>query len=185
MTGNMLLILIILCEIWGLSAFGIKKFHKTLIFYTQLSNLAALLSACLLLTAGGQAWITAFRYLSVCMLIMTFIVTVFVLLPLSHDAQTLLWSRAGFFLHVAGPFLNLLSYRLYEAHAGPEMMIFPPLVTLLYGVIMLYLNYREIIDGPYPFLRVHKQSRLATALWIIVLLAAMTMISMLVCALCR
>ena len=33
------------------------------------------------------------------------------------------------------------------------------------GLVMMYLNYRECFDGPYPFFRVNHQSRLATVLW--------------------
>ena len=56
-------------------------------------------------------------------------------------------------------------------------MIIPPAVTLVYGVIMLYMNYINKIDGPYPFLRIHNQSKTATVIWIIVLLMVVSLIS--------
>lgn len=174
------LIVIILCGIWGMTAVKGIRLLKSLIFYTQLSNLAAILSAVCALLFPGQEWTAVFRYLAVCMLIMTCLVTVFVLVPTIRDTQLLLWSRSGFFLHLVCPLLNVLSWFFLEPHVPAGYVFLPPLVTLVYGIIMLYLNYRRIYDGPYPFLRVHNQSVTATVLWIIVLLVIMGSISSLV-----
>ena len=170
------LLLIIVCEIWGITGVDKKHLLKSMIYYTQLSNVAALISAVLLLCFGPAEWIAVFRYLSVCLLIMTCLVTVFVLQPLLHDSYLLLWSRTGFFLHLVCPFLNTLSYVFLETHAKGSVFL-PPAATLLYGVIMLYMNYIEKVDGPYPFLRIRHQTKTATVIWIIVLLAAMGAIS--------
>ncbi|MBE6123559.1 MAG: hypothetical protein E7190_12725 [Erysipelotrichaceae bacterium] len=78
---KIILILIIICEIIGMAASNIRSFVWSLMFYTQLSNLAAMISAGCLLIIGPLEWITAFRYLSACMLVMTLLVTVFVLVP--------------------------------------------------------------------------------------------------------
>ena len=173
---KIVLLLIIVCEIWGITGVDKKHLLKSMIYYTQLSNVAALISAVLLLCFGPAEWIAVFRYLSVCLLIMTCLVTVFVLQPLLHDSYLLLWSRTGFFLHLVCPFLNTLSYVFLETHAKGSVFL-PPAVTLLYGVIMLYMNYIEKVDGPYPFLRIRHQTKTATVIWIIVLLAAMGAIS--------
>ena len=173
---KIVLLLIIVCEIWGITGVDKKHLLKSMIYYTQLSNVAALISAVLLLCFGPAEWIAVFRYLSVCLLIMTCLVTVFVLQPLLHDSYLLLWSRTGFFLHLVCPFLNTLSYVFLETHAKGSVFL-PPAATLLYGVIMLYMNYIEKVDGPYPFLRIRHQTKTATVIWIIVLLAAMGAIS--------
>ena len=34
----------------------------------------------------------------------------------------------------------------------------PVIVTLIYGIVMLYLNWIRKVDGPYPFFQVHQQS---------------------------
>ena len=109
---KIILILIIICEIIGMAASNIRSFVWSLMFYTQLSNLAAMISAGCLLIIGPLEWITAFRYLSACMLVMTLLVTVFVLVPTMKDTKLLLWSRVGFFLHIVCPLLNLASYIL-------------------------------------------------------------------------
>ncbi len=45
-------------------------------------------------------------------------------------------------------------------------------------MIMLYLNWKEKIDGPYPFFRVRHQSSLATVLWFAALTGIITLISL-------
>ncbi len=177
MSLNTILILIIICEIIGLASARFTSLLKSFIFYTQLSNLAALLSAVLLLVSGGNGWVSGFRYLSACMLVMTMLVTIFVLVPAMKDTKLLLFSRVGFFLHLVCPLLNLYSYIFLEPHAGGNVFFLPAAVTLVYGDIMLYLNYRRIVTGPYPFLRFHDQSRTATFLWFLALLGVILGIS--------
>lgn len=66
-------------------------------------------------------------------------------------------------------------------HAGQELIWLPVVLTFLYGMIMLYLNGKEIVDGPYPFFRVRSQSAAKTVLWMAVLTAVIAGISVLVC----
>ena len=40
------------------------------------------------------------------------------------------------------------------------------------GLTLLWLNWRGVVDGPYPFFRVREQSPTATVLWVVVLLLA-------------
>ena len=94
---NAVLIMILLCEVWGISYAGWRNVPRSMMFYTQLSNAAAFFSALALLCLGSFTWVTAFRYLSVCMLMMTMFVTIFILVPAIKDTRLLLWSRAGFF----------------------------------------------------------------------------------------
>ena len=177
MNLNVVLIIIILLEIWGITAVKTKQLLGSMIYYTQLSNAAAMVSAFFLLVLGNRTWITGFRFLSVCMLVMTGLVTAFVLQPLLKNNRLLFWSRSGFFLHIVCPIVNVISYYCLEPHAEKAMVFLPPAVTLLYGGIMLYMNYIHKIDGPYPFLRIHKQSAKATVLWILVLLIVIGTIS--------
>ena len=165
---------IIACELWGLTEKGFRSVRRTLIFYTQLSNMTALISAVLLLLTGGGTYVTGLRYLAVCMLIMTFLVTVCVLVPAAKDVHMLLLSRTGFFLHVVCPFLNTISYFLLESHVSVGWLCVPPVLTLVYGLIMIWLNIKRTVDGPYPFFRVYHQTKTATVLWIAVLFAVIT-----------
>ena len=154
---------------------------KALAFYTRLSNLITALSAVQLIFMGQPRWVTAFRYLSTCMLVMTFFVTTCVLIPMGGDPKRLLWSGSGLYHHVLCPVVSTLSYIFAENHVGPGMIWLPVLTTFLYGMILLYLNGIRKVDGPYPFFRVHHQSAGMTVLWMTVLTAAIAGISALVC----
>lgn len=119
------------------------------------------------------------------MLVMTFVVTTCVLIPMGGDPKKLLWSGNGLHHHVLCPVISTASYILAENHVGSEMIWLPVLTTFIYGVIMLYLNGIRKVDGPYPFFRVHNQSIRATILWISALLIAMAGISILIWAIAR
>ena len=69
------------------------------------------------------------------------------------------------------------SFILVENHASGSLIWLPAVLTLVYGMVMLYLNGKRRVDGPYPFFRVYTQSAVATVLWMAVLFAAVTVIS--------
>lgn len=110
------------------------------------------------------------------MLVMTFLVTIFVLIPMGGSPKDLLWSGSGLFHHILCPTISTFSYVVYEQHS--KMIWMPVMVTLVYGLIMLYLNGIRKIDGPYPFFRIRNQSVLATVIWMVVLLVVMGAISL-------
>ena len=170
MTVKVMMVILILCGCAGMAMRGVRRLIKSLKFYTQLSNLTAIVSAFLFLLTDGASWVSYLRYMAVCLLIMTCLVTVFVLVPTIKDTHLLLWSRVGFLLHLLCPFLNTVSYLFLEPHAGASAIIVPAIATFVYGVIMLYLNYINKMDGPYPFLRVYHQSKTATVVWFTVLM---------------
>ena len=175
--------LVLALEARGLTISIKSRKWKILIFYTQLSNLVTALSALLYLFFPAAPTVTALRYLSTCMLVLTFIVTTCVLIPMGGDAKILLWSGNGLYHHVLCPVVSTISYIGFERHSGPVWL--PVAVTLLYGIVMLYLNWIRKVDGPYPFFRVHQQSVGATILWMVVLMAVMGGISAGVMAVAR
>lgn len=181
--ARILCILVLLLEARGLSLSITGRKWKILVFYTQLSNLAATVSALLLVILGQPMWVTVLRYLSNCMLVMTFFVTTCVLIPMGGDPKKLLWSGNGLYHHVLCPIVSTASYVFAEQHSGTIWL--PVIVTLVYGLVMLYLNGIRKVDGPYPFFRVHYQSAMATVLWMVALMAVMTGISAGVWALAR
>lgn len=181
--ARILCVIVLLLEARGLSLSITDRKWKILVFYTQLSNLAATVSALLLVILGQPAWVTTLRYLSTCMLVMTFLVTTCVLIPMGGDPKKLLWSGNGLYHHVLCPIISTASYVFAEQHSG--MIWLPVIVTLIYGLVMLYLNGIRKVDGPYPFFRVHNQSVAATVLWMVVLMAVMAGISAGVWAIAR
>ncbi len=177
MAARVLCLIVLALELRGFSISLPRGKWKTFIFYTELSNLAAAVSAFCLLVFGQPAWITAFRYLSICMLVMTFLVTTCVLVPMGGDPKILLWSGNGLYHHVLCPVISAASYIFAECHTGREMVWLPILITVAYGLIMLFMNGIGKVDGPYPFFRVRQQSVSATVLWVVVLNAVITGIS--------
>ena len=141
-----------------------------IIYYTEISNFLALLASLFYLfkTDAGL-----FRYISTCMLMMTFLVSLFVLSPSGGLKLTMLHGEC-LYHHTLVPILSLLSYLFFEEHSS--LWYLPVLITLFYGLIMIVLNLKGKIEGPYDFLKIRKNGVKATALWVIVLIVIMSLI---------
>ncbi|MCR5357024.1 MAG: hypothetical protein K6E63_06440 [Lachnospiraceae bacterium] len=138
---------------------------KIVRYYTQISNIIAMLSSVLYLAMGRYA--APFRYTAVCMLTMTFFVTVFVLIPMGGGFKKLMLEGNGLYHHTICPILCFVSYVFFEPHAS--VWYVPVIITAVYGTVMLILNYKKVVDGPYPFLKVHEQGKKASVMWMTVL----------------
>ena len=160
-------IAIIICVILGFSKVWEVRSWKMFQFYTLLSNLAALAASVVLLLSGTGGISLYLRYLATCMLVMTFLVTLCILVPGGGGFKMLMLTGNGLYHHLIVPVLSLVSYICWEPHT--DVWLLPSLATLVYGVIMLVLNGTGKADGPYPFFRVRNQSAAATVLWMIVL----------------
>ena len=172
-------VLIIAFEIIGLRIAIAKRGALIFTFYTQLSNILTLISSAAFLVLGSAA--APVRYLSSCMLVMTFLITVCVLVPLGGDFKRLMLQENGLYHHTLCPIISVASYVLWEPHASMPMI--PVIITMVYGFTMLGLNAARKVDGPYPFFRVYEQSKLATVLWTAALIAIIAAISLGVSAL--
>ena len=170
---------VIVLEVLGFRVSIGSRRWKIFAFYTQLSNLVTLASSVAFLLAGAAA--APLRYLSSCMLVMTFLITVCVLVPLGGDFKRLMLQENGLYHHTLCPIISVASYVLWEPHASMPMI--PVIITMVHGFTMLGLNAARKVDGPYPFFRVHEQSKLATVLWTAALIAIIAAISLGVSAL--
>ena len=85
-------------------------------------------------------------------------------------------TNSGLYHHLLCPILSTASYVLWEAHS--TVWFVPVILTFIYGMIMLYLNGKGKVDGPYPFFRVRQQSALATVLWMAALTGVITLIAL-------
>ncbi len=165
-------ILIAAMELRGLYMTFSEGRWKIFVYYTQISNLLSLISSVLLIVLGQNAFVSSVRYLACCMLVFTFFVCACVLTPMGADPKELFLRGHSFYHHLACPLVSTLSYIFLEEHAGQGMVPVATAVTLCYGFTMIYLNAVNKVDGPYPFFKVHDQSKLATVLWMIVLFIA-------------
>ena len=172
--ARLLNICIIVLEVIGLSIRISKRRLLIFAFYTQLSNIAALLSSVMLVAADGPLSVTM-RYMANCMLTMTFLVTLFVLVPMGGGFKPLMISDNGLYHHTLCPILSMVSYIFFEQHAVIWQL--PAAVTLIYGLIMMTLKGLGLFEGPYPFFKVRKQSKTATVLWMVALVVLISVIS--------
>lgn len=171
---------VIVFEIIGLYISISARHWKVLAFYTQISNMITLLSSVVLvvMSAAGPGtgqMTSGLRYLSSCMLAMTFLITLFVLVPMGGGFRKLMLSGNGLYHHTLCPAISITSYVLWEQHN--TVLWVPVLVTFVYGLVMLLLNYLKKYDGPYPFFRVYDQSKTATVVWIIVMVGVIAAVS--------
>lgn len=165
---------------WSLSEQGLG----IVAYYTQLSNAVAAFSASLLVlsllaTGATPNWVRTLRYLSACMLTMTFLVTLFVLVPLGSSLRGMFFEGSGLYHHLLCPVITVVAYAVLE----PKTTVRRPwvamvAVTLTYGLLMLLLNVWNLYRGPYPFLEVHDQSLVETLIWFVVLVASAQLIGM-------
>ena len=172
-------ILVILLEIPGFYRSISDRKWTILAYYTQLSNICALASSFIFVTLGENSFTCTMRYLSSCMLTMTFVITVFVLIPMGAGIKRMMFSGNGLFHHLLCPVLSVCSYMLFEKHVTDlRMVLLPVMVTLFYGVFMMVLNGLGKFEGPYPFFRVRHQSVKSTALWTAALAAIILALSL-------
>ena len=119
MTAKILCLIVLLLEIRGLSLSLPGRKWMALVFYTQLSNLVTEVSALLLLLFGQPYAVTVLRYLSTCMLVMTFFVTTCVLVPMGGNPKKLLWSGNGLYHHCSGQsFCNACGLNTKTSHTS-------------------------------------------------------------------
>lgn len=157
-----------------------RKFTQLLIYYTQLSNLLTLFASTLFVIFGPKQIVEVVRYASVCMMIMTFLVTALVLSPMSGKTKELLFSGSGLYQHLIIPILSAVTYLFVEEKAPLSWAWLTPVLTLIYGIIMLRLNYLEKLEGPYPFFKIRKLGIKTTMLWMVVLMVVISTISVVV-----
>ena len=150
---------------------------QALAFYTVLSNIMAMISSLVLLITGFNGVSVLLRYLACCMMAMTFFVTTCILVPLGGDPNMLLFSGSGLYQHLLCPVLCVCSYIFFEHHS--RLWAVPVVLTFAYGMLMLYLNHKNVVDGPYPFFRVHQQTAGKTVLWMTALLCLIAAVSLL------
>ena len=168
-------ILVVFLELAGLKiSITDRKWH-IFAFYTQISNILACLSSLAFVLNSEAGWVTVFRFTSSCMLTMTFLVTAFVLVPMGGGLNRLMFSGNGLYHHTLCPAISVLCYIFLEPHIRSAVWIaLPAAITLVYGLIMLAMNAKRKFDGPYPFFKVYQQTKTATVLWMVALMAVVS-----------
>lgn len=155
-------------------------------YYTLCSNLF-LLAACAVQAwyEGGillgrrlyvPSWVRVLKYFAVCTVTVTFFVVLFILMPMYGGLASAPWfllKDAMLYHHLLCPVLGFLSFVFVDRAALPDrrVTLWALVPTLVYACISTALNAVRVLDGPYPFLRVHAQPLWASVLWFALILA--------------
>ena len=170
---------IIILELIGTAISFSNGGAGNLIYYTVLSNILALVSSVLFVSLTlkgreGTALVSALRYCASVCLAVTFTVVVFVFVPMTIPYGTtanVLYKGPQLYHHLLCPIVSFVSFCFFENGAVSRSFIaIGALPTLLYAVFSITLNLLRVIEGPYPFLMVYKQSWVESVIWFFVIL---------------
>lgn len=179
--------LIVVLEAWGtFKGIEVRGLAGNFTFYTQCSNFLGGIAGAVCLVQevrelrGGAALgrvARLLKYWASCCLLMTFIVVVFVLVPMYNSA-----GYPGFYLmfvegaksvtHLTAPLLVIGSYAVFEADRSMTLhqSLIGMVPTLLYAAVAYPCNIARLWDGPYPFLQVWNTPLWMSLLWFVALL---------------
>ena len=173
-------ILIIILEIIGFIRAINHDGRIAIEFYTDLSNLMALITSVLYLIfyKKDNKIINNLYFITTTMLTITMLVIIFVLGPMyNFDYKWLILQGSHLIMHLICPLLFVFVYLFHKKRNDNKYL--PVMVTIIYGITLIILNLLKVVDGPYPFLKVYNQSILISILWGIILISVSYIISIL------
>ncbi len=164
---------------------------KALFFYTQDSNLFALVACTLLAVSEIECLIEKrnspsktsliMKYMASSTLSLTFLVVLFVLIPLAgwSSFSEKLFQDTKLYHHFLCPLFVTFSFIYLDdfCNLKPKYACFAFIPTVCYAVILTLLNILKVVEGPYPYLRVYNQPLYMSLLWSVVILSASYIIS--------
>ena len=174
-------IILVVLELIGLILTITKNKTFMIQYYTQDSNLFALIVSSIYLyylveKEKVPKIIDLLKYTSVLCLTITFLVVILVLAPMfNFNYKWFLFDGDFIFYHFLCPIISLVSFILFESNElkGIKDVIRSMSPTLIYSIILIMLNILNIVTGPYPFLEVRKNGIFISIIWSIVLLGSM------------
>lgn len=114
--------------------------------------------------------ITTFKYISVCLVAVTFLVVAFLLAPGTGSFAgyvQIMFYDSKLFHHFLCPILGFVSFIFFETDNDVSLSdaFFALIPTIVYAIVAVVLNVVYVIDGPYPFLQVTEQPVYISAIW--------------------
>jgi len=165
--NTIIVILEIIAFIHDCTVFGLSLFK----WYTVDSNLLQLVVSALVVyyclkNVPLPDSITLIHFISAVGLTVTFLIAAFVLAPEGGIRYYFIENVAPV-NHLIGPALSVVSLLFLEkAKKQPlHIIIWPAVVSLMYGVVCLVLNALNLLEGPYFFLEVRKQPVTTIVMW--------------------
>lgn len=164
-------LLLIIFEILGFTiAFKTGEVISPM-FYTEDSNLICLIASLLYVFyffkgKENNKVVNFLRFVTTLNLVITFIITLFVLAPDLGYVDMMIKNEFIFF-HSICPVLSLVSYLFFEKYRfnkNNKFLIKAPALSMIYGAVVYTLNLLKIINGPYDFLKVYEHTIPSTLL---------------------
>lgn len=122
-----------------------------------------------------MGWIKNLKYMATCCMMVTFFVVIFILAPTGgiKGLIGIMTEGALLFHHTICPVVAVISY--YRADSKQyklkkNMIYAGMLPTVLYAIVILSLNVKKILYGPYPFLYIYEQAVWVSVMWMLVIL---------------
>lgn len=168
------LIVNIIILVLELISFGKNIFidHNIAIeYYTNDSNIIAIISSILFIIFYKQnkEFVKDIRFVATSCLTVTFLVVIFILTPMYDFNYKLLMFTDNFLIfHTIVPILSIFSYIALEDRSDKDYLCL--IFTVIYAIALVLLNVLNVVDGPYPFLKVNTQDLLVTLLWGIIII---------------
>lgn len=157
-----MVVLGVLGIVFSIHRHGIAVFE----YYTENSNYFSFIVSCIYCVVGMLAlknkttiakWVNILRFVATTCLTVTFIVVIFVLIPMDTSlTMFLLFEGSSLYQHLLCPIISVVSFLFFENYEklSKNSVIFAVLPTLVYGVVTLIFNGVGLMVGPYPFLMV-------------------------------
>ena len=165
-------LILVICEIVGITVSSMTLHRFAAEYYTEDSNLFALLVTVIYLyylfsNKKVPKLISILRLSALIGLSVTFLVVLFVLLPMVNFNFGFMFGGANFFLHLACPLFLFYLFMFKDKKVKLDKKdVFKSLIpTIIYSIIIIILNIFKVIEGPYPFLKVYKQPVYMSIFW--------------------
>jgi len=176
--GFILNVIIFIFEIIGLILCLLDGGFYNFIYFTVLSNVFAMIvsatySMYYFKTKSIELpnWIRLLRYMTTNCLTLTFFIVMTVLVPMAIKdslVDDLLIRGPQMFHHILCPIISFISFCIFEEGELTVKSIGLAIIpTIIYAIILTFLNIIKVVIGPYPFLEVYEQPVYASILWFI------------------
>ena len=146
-------------------------------YYTQESNLIAIFVELLylyfiIIEEKIPRWLELLKYVAVLSLMITFVVVIFILVPMfDFNYGLYMFTGSMFYYHTLCPILAFISFMFFENFSYRKKdMIIAMSFTLLYAMVTLILNGVGKLVGPYPFLEIRKNAWYLSIMWFVVII---------------
>lgn len=180
-------IIIIILELIGFLLTIKENGRLGIEYYTEDSNILALISSSIfviyiLFNKKIPKYLKLLKYTSTICLTVTFLVVIFILAPMyNFNYGFLLFHNELLFHHLLCPIICIISFIFFDGMQEYKIIdnILVTSVTLLYGLILIILNIKKVVDGPYPFLKVYNQPIYISIIWAISIISFSYLIALL------